>query len=108
MEKEKFDFSQFSTFEENGKTRNINELEDYLKEKNKDISVKETLKIGDEVKLKGVEYTVIVTHINFEIPGNGRVDYAGKRQDEQDDGLLRLFNQKDIESKIVKREKEER
>lgn len=107
MENEKFDFSQFSSFEKDGKIENIEKLEDYLKESAKKLNVKEQLNVGDEVKLKGVEYTIIITNVKYEMPGIGIVDYAGKRTDKQDDEFLCVFNQKDIESKVEKKIEEE-
>lgn len=103
---EDFRFSDFSTFKKDGKKEKIDKLEEYLKRTNKEnITYEGKLNIGDEVKLKGVNYTVIVEYVDYEIPGVGRVDYAGKRKDKQEE-LLCLFNQKDIE-KVIIRQKED-
>lgn len=108
MEGESFNFSNFSTFVENGKVRKIGELEEYLKKVEKEnITYKEKLEIGQEVKLKGIDYTVIVKYIDYQIPDLGKVDYAGPRSDGADE-RLRLFNQKDIEKVIsTKKEKDD-
>lgn len=97
---ENFNFSHFNTFEKDGKIEKIDKLGEYLKKEDIDnITYKKRLNIGDEVKIKGVDYTVVVEFINYEIPGLGMVDYAGKRKDKKDE-LLCLFNQKDIEQVI--------
>lgn len=103
MLEEDFKFSDFSSFEKDGKKENIDKLEAYLKDVEKTgITFKDGISVGDEVKLKGVDYTVIVEYIDYEIPGFGTVDYAGKRTDKKDE-LLCLFNQKDVEN-VIKRE----
>lgn len=94
---EDFKFSEFSSFSDNGKVEDINKLEEHLTKMDKaGISYKQKLKIGDRVKLKGLDYIVIVQHVDYEIPEIGVVDYAGKKIGEEE--YLCLFNQKDIES----------
>lgn len=105
MEREKFDFSNFSSFVEDGKNQNISKLEDYMKKVDKKgITYGAKLKIGDKVKLKGLDDIVIVKFINYNIPDIGMVDYAGEKPGGEK-GCLCLFNQKDIECKVTKEEK---
>ena len=72
-----FNLNHFSSFTVNGKKRNIEELEGHLNELvQKGITVKTRLNIGDIVKLKGREYTVVIEYVDYEMEGIGKVDYA--------------------------------
>ena len=106
-----FNLNHFSSFTVNGKKRNIEELEGHLNELvQKGITVKTRLNIGDIVKLKGREYTVVIEYVDYEMEGIGKVDYAGKRTDGKEANLLCVFNQNEIDSivKISNKKEEER
>lgn len=102
MERENFDFSHFSTFKKDGKPEKMEGFEAHMKKIDKEnITYTPKLNLGDEVKLKGIDYTVIVKYIDYQVSGLGKVDYAGTRTDKADE-LLRLFNQKDILEVVLK------
>lgn len=98
---EKFGFDHFYSFKApDGKTRNIDDLEEYLRNQSKKIKVKRKLKKGDVVKLYGRNYYVVVEYIDYEMNGIGKVDYAGRRIDGKEENMLSIFNQSEIE-KII-------
>lgn len=66
----------------------------------KDITIEERLNIGDIVKLKKMDDFICIQKVNFEISNVGIVDYAGTKENSDDDNLI-LFNQKDIEKKVT-------
>lgn len=104
---DKFNFNSFSSFIVDGKKRDISELRDYLIDDDKNGKiVEQQLGIGDKVKLKGRDYTVIIKYINYNMPGIGVVDYAGIRDDGKGENLLSIFNQSEIEKIIAKNENE--
>lgn len=108
MVDEEFKFSQFSSFKSNGETRQIKDLDEHMKKADKEnITYKKRLKVGDKVKLKGLDYTVVIQYVEYEIPGLGKIDYAGKRTDDMESERLCIFNQKDIDHKVEEKEKEE-
>ena len=112
MVNEEFNFSQFSSFKSSEKTRKIEELHEHMKKVDKEnITCKDRLKVGEKIKLKGVDYIVVILYTEYEIPGIGKVDYAGKRVDDPKSERLYIFNQKDIDYKIEEeraKEEEER
>ncbi len=102
---DEFNFKHFSSFKVDGKNKDINELGDFLKENDKKgITVTKKLNIGDKVKLKGRDYVVIVQNIDYEMPGLGRVDYAGIREGEEKENLKCIFNQSEIEEVVFEKE----
>ncbi len=102
---DEFNFNHFSSFTVDGKRKNISELKDFLvEENNSGITVTTKLKIGDKVKLKGRNYIVIVQYIDYEMPGIGKVDYAGIKENEKNENLKCIFNQNEIEEVIFSKE----
>ena len=77
----------------------IKNPEEYFNALQHDILVEEKLEIGDIVRVKNSPNRIEIHHLDFEVPNVGIFDYAGKDLDEDSDNdLLTLFNQKDIES----------
>lgn len=77
----------------------IKNAEEYFNALQHDILVEEKLEIGDIVRVKNSPNRIEIHHLDFEVPNVGIFDYAGKDLDEDSDNdLLTLFNQKDIES----------
>lgn len=106
--KEKFNFENFSSFTVNGKTRKIDDLKNHLTESYKNrITVNTKLNIGDVVKLKDRPYEVIVENVDYEIDGIGKVDYLGRKTNQEDNKILCFFYQYEIEE-IIKRNNKER
>ena len=104
---EEFNFNHFSSFTVNGKKKDISELNDYLIDQNiNGIVIQKKLNVGDKVKLKGRDYVVVVKYINYEMPGIGVVDYAGIREDGNNENLLSVFNQSEIENVIFDKKNE--
>lgn len=102
---DKFNFNHFSSFTVDSKTRDISQLGNFLNElNNNEKTVERKLNIGDRVRLKGRNYVVVVEYINYEMPGIGRVDYAGTREDGKEENLLCIFNQSEIERVIFSNE----
>ena len=102
-EYDRFGSNPFSSFHVDGKTYDISEYENYLKEKQKNPKIKEKLNVGDKVKLQGRDYTVVIKYVDYVCEGVGKVDYAGKSENEKNSAYLSLFNQYEIESVIEKR-----
>ncbi len=73
-----------------------------MKEKQKNPKIKEKLNVGDKVKLQGRDYTVVIKYVDYVCEGVGKVDYAGKSENEKNSAYLSLFNQYEIESVIEK------
>jgi len=65
----------------------------------------EKLNVNDIVKIKNSDYHVQVTQLDYEIPGIGTFDYAGKKIEDPDSDRLSLFNQRDIEYKVNQKSK---
>ena len=103
VEYDRFGSFPFSSFHVDGKTYDISEYENYLKERDKNPKIKEKLNVGDKVRLQGRDYTVVIKYVDYVCKGIGKVDYAGKREDGKDPTLLSVFNQCDIEAVIEKR-----
>lgn len=100
--KNDFDFSHFSSFEVDGNKRPMSEFKRYVEEsKEKNIEVKEKLKIGDKVALKNRDYVVVITGVDYEIDGVGKTDYIGRREDNKNNYIY-FFNQREI-TKIISR-----
>lgn len=59
----------------------------------------QNLDIGDFVKLKRLNYTVEIKHLNYDSKVMGIFDFAGVKIDDES-GDLRLFNKKDVEEKV--------
>lgn len=100
-------FSHFSCFNADGKTYDIDGLENYLTEQRKNPKIKEKLRIGDVVKLQGRDYEVVIEYVDYEVKDIGKVDYAGKRADGLEPNSLSLINQYEIEKIIRKHSDEE-
>ena len=100
-------FSDFSSFHADGKTYDIDELENYLTEQRKNPKIKEKLRIGDVVKLQGRDYEVVIEYVDYEVKDIEKVDYAGKRADGLEPNSLSLINQYEIEKIIRKHSDEE-
>lgn len=83
-------FSEMNFIDENNQKIDINEV------LNRQDGFKESISVGDLVRLKTVDYVVEIKFVNFNVPNLGIVDFAGSRIDEKSDDLV-LFNRKDIE-----------
>ena len=92
----KTNFDDLMFEDSNGNMIEENKKDYFNRIEKESITYNKELEIGDQVKLKGVDYNVIVKHKNFEVPNLGIVDYAGTRDDDITGNLV-LFNQKDIE-----------
>lgn len=101
-----FDFSHFTSFTVDGVERKIEELEDYLNQKaNEKGIITEKLKVGDQVKIRGRDFVIVINNTDCEVPGIGKVDYTGKEKVQFDDRLY-FFMQNQI-TEIVARENED-
>lgn len=83
---------------------NLTDINEYLKKIQKEnITISDKMNVGDIVKLKGIDYLVCITNVEYELQ-IGIVDYAGIKADNSSKNLI-LFNQKDIEKIYFKKEK---
>ena len=96
--------NDLSMYDSNG-NKIMKKNKDYIHEAQKKITFKESLFIGDYIKLKNSPLIIKILYVHYFIPAlNCYVDYGGKSIWNENSEEITIFNQKDIERKCTPQE----